>query len=231
MSSTLIVTVLVLYFGVLVGISYLTSRKANNESFFRGDKKSPWYLVSFGMIGASLSGVTFLSIPGAVGDASKQFSYMQVVLGYFIGYFVVAYVLLPLFYRTNVTSIYEYLKDRYGFWSYKTGAFFFLISRIIGASIRLLLVANVLQAILFDGWGVPFEVTVVVSILLIWIYTSRGGIKTIVWTDSLQTLFMLSSVILTVYFISDALNLSESGGVVSAVSAVSYTHLRAHETQ
>lgn len=225
MSSTLIVTVLVLYFGVLVGISYLTSRKANNESFFRGDKKSPWYLVSFGMIGASLSGVTFLSIPGAVGDASKQFSYMQVVLGYFIGYFIVAYVLLPLFYRTNVTSIYEYLKDRYGFWSYKTGAFFFLISRITGASIRLLLVANVLQAILFDGWGVPFEVTVVVSILLIWIYTSKGGIKTIVWTDSLQTLFMLSSVILTVYFISDALNLSESGGVVKAVQESSHSQM------
>lgn len=225
MSTTLIVTVLVLYFAVLVGISYLTSRRANNESFFRGDKKSPWYLVSFGMIGASLSGVTFLSIPGWVGDATKQFSYMQVVFGYLVGYFIVAYVLLPLFYKSNVTSIYEYLKDRFGFWSYKTGAFFFLISRVIGAAIRLLLVANVLQDILFDDWGIPFELTVVISILLIWIYTSRGGIKTIVWTDTLQTLFMLSSVILTVYFISDALNLSENGGIVSAVSESQYSQM------
>ncbi|MDG1331166.1 MAG: sodium:solute symporter [Crocinitomicaceae bacterium] len=225
MSTTLIVIVLVLYFAVLVGISYLTSRKANNESFFRGDKKSPWYLVSFGMIGASLSGVTFLSIPGWVGDATKQFSYMQVVFGYLVGYFIVAYVLLPLFYKSNVTSIYEYLKDRFGFWSYKTGAFFFLISRVIGASIRLLLVANVLQSILFDDWGIPFEITVVISILLIWIYTSRGGIKTIVWTDTLQTLFMLSSVILTVYFISDALNLSEQGGVIKTVSESKYSQM------
>jgi len=225
MSNTLIVTVLVLYFAVLVGISYLTSRKANNESFFRGDKKSPWYLVSFGMIGASLSGVTFLSIPGSVGDPAKQFSYMQVVLGYLVGYFVVAYVLLPLFYRLNVTSIYEYLQSRFGFWSYKTGAFFFLISRILGASIRLLLVANVLQTILFEKWGIPFEFTVVVSILLIWIYTSRGGIKTIVWTDTLQTLFMLGSVFLTVYFVSDALNLSEKGGIISTVQESKFSHM------
>jgi SSS family transporter len=225
MSSTLIVTVLVLYFAVLVGISLITSRKANNESFFRGDKKSPWYLVSFGMIGASLSGVTFLSIPGWVGDSAKQFTYMQVVFGYLVGYFVVAFVLLPLFYRSNVTSIYEYLKDRFGFWSYKTGAFFFLVSRVIGASIRLLLVANVLQAILFEEWGVPFEVTVIISILLIWIYTSRGGIKTIVWTDTLQTLFMLVSVLLTVYFISDALHLSEKGGIISTVSESKYSNM------
>ena len=225
MNSTLIVTVLVLYFAVLVGISFLTSRKANNESFFRGDKKSPWYLVSYGMIGASLSGVTFLSIPGWVGNASKQFSYMQVVLGYLVGYFVVAYVLLPLFYRLNVTSIYEYLKERFGFWSYKTGAFFFLGSRIIGASVRLLLVSNVLQSILFDGWGIPFPVTVVISILLIWIYTSRGGIKTIVWTDTLQTTFMLVSVFLTVYFISDALNLSEAKGMVSTIAESKYSQV------
>lgn len=225
MSTSLIVTVLVLYFAVLVGISYLTSRRANNESFFRGDKKSPWYLVSFGMIGASLSGVTFLSIPGSVGDPAKQFSYMQVVFGYLVGYFIVAYVLLPLFYRLNVTSIYEYLQSRFGFWSYKMGAFFFLISRVIGASIRLLLVANVLQEILFNEWGIPFEMTVVVSILLIWIYTSKGGIKTIVWTDTLQTLFMLGSVFLTVYFISDALNLSEKGGVISTVQNSEFSQI------
>ena len=225
MTSTLIVTVLVLYFSMLVAISFFTSKKANNESFFRGDRKSPWYLVSFGMIGASLSGVTFLSIPGWVGDSSKQFGYMQVVFGYLVGYFIVAYVLLPLFYRSNVTSIYEYLKDRFGFWSYKTGAFFFLVSRIIGSAIRLLLVANVLQAILFDDWGVPFEATVVISILSIWIYTSKGGIKTIVWTDTIQTVFMLASVLLTVYFISDALHLSENGGIISTVSDSQYSKI------
>lgn len=225
MTPTLIVTVLVLYFSVLVAISFVTSKKANNESFFRGDRKSPWYLVSFGMIGASLSGVTFISIPGWVGDSSKQFGYMQVVLGYLVGYFIVAYVLLPLFYRSNVTSIYEYLKDRFGFWSYKTGAFFFLVSRVIGSSIRLLLVANVLQEILFNKWGVPFEVTVIISIVLIWIYTSRGGIKTIVWTDTLQTVFMLTSVLLTVYFVSDALNLSEKGGIISTVSKSNYSQI------
>ncbi|MFK7784607.1 MAG: sodium:solute symporter [Crocinitomicaceae bacterium] len=225
MSNALIITVLILYFAVLVGISYLTSKKANNESFFRGDKKSPWYLVSFGMIGVSLSGVTFLSIPGSVGDPAKQFSYMQVVFGYFVGYLVVAYVLLPLFYRLNVTSIYEYLQQRFGFWSYKMGAFLFLISRVFGASIRMLLVANALQQILFEDWGIPFEMTVVISILLIWIYTSRGGIKTIVWTDTLQTLFMLGSVFLTVYFISDALNLSEKGGIISTVQESEFSRI------
>ena len=225
MTPTLIVTVLTIYFALLVGISFLTSRKATNESFFRGDKKSPWYLVSFGMIGASLSGVTFLSIPGWVGNPSAQFGYMQVVFGYLVGYFVVAYVLLPLFYRTNVTSIYEYLNDRFGFWTYKTGAIFFLVSRIIGSCIRLLLVANVLQSILFDDWGVPFEVTVVISILLIWIYTFRGGIKTIVWTDTFQTVFMLASVLLTVYFISNTLGLSEKGGIVSTVTNSQYSQI------
>ena len=177
MTNTLIVTVLVVYFVVLIAISYITSRKATNDTFFLGERKSPWYIVSFGMIGASLSGVTFISVPGWVGNESNQFSYMQAVLGYLVGYFIVAYVLLPIYYRLNLTSIYEYLKQRFGFWSYKTGAFFFLGSRIIGASVRLLLVANVLQSILFDDWGIPFEVTVVISVLLIWIYTNRGGIK------------------------------------------------------
>lgn len=225
MSSTLIVTVLVVYFLVLIGISYFTSRKADNSSFFLGERKSPWYIVSFGMIGASLSGVTFISIPGWVGNESNQFSYMQAVLGYLIGYFIVAYVLLPIYYKLNLTSIYEYLKQRFGFWSYKTGASFFLLSRIIGASVRLLLVANVLQDILFDDWGIRFEFTVVISVILIWLYTNRGGIKTIVWTDTLQTAFMLGSVLLTVWFISDALDLSESAGVVSTISESSYSKI------
>ena len=214
MSNALIVSVLVIYFVVLIAISYLTSRKADNDSFFRGERKSPWYIVSFGMIGASLSGVTFISIPGWVGNETNQFSYMQAVFGYLVGYFIVAYVLLPLYYRLNLTSIYEYLKLRFGFWSYKTGASFFLLSRIIGASVRLLLVANVLQSVLFDEWGIRFEFTVVISVLLIWLYTNRGGIKTIVWTDTLQTAFMLGSVLLTVWFIADALDLKESGGMV-----------------
>lgn len=225
MSSTLIVTVLVAYFLVLIGISYLTSRRATNETFFLGERKSPWYLVSFGMIGASLSGVTFISIPGWVGNASNQFSYMQAVFGYLVGYFIVAFVLLPLFYRMNVTSIYEYLKDRFGVKSYKTGALFFLISRIIGASVRLLLVADVLQSVLFDQWGVPFEVTVVISVLLIWLYTNRGGIKTIVWTDTLQTAFMLASVLLTVWFISDQLDLQEKGGMINAIADSGYSKI------
>ena len=177
------------------------------------------------MIGASLSGVTFISVPGWVGDVANQFSYMQAVFGYLVGYFIVALVLLPLYYRLNLTSIYEYLDSRFGFWSYKTGAVFFLVSRIIGASFRLLLVANVLQDILFDNWGIPFPVTVIISVLLIWIYTSRGGIKTIVWTDMLQTAFMLASVFLTVWFISNALNLPDGNGVVTAVSSSDYSRI------
>ncbi len=225
MSQALIVSIIVIYFLVLVAISLFTSRKASNDTFFLGEKKSPWYVVSFGMIGASLSGVTFISIPGWVGNDANQFSYMQMVFGYLIGYLVVAFVLIPLYYRMNLVSIYEYLKDRFGFWSYKTGAFFFLGSRIIGASVRLLLVANVLQSILFDAWGIPFEVTVVISILLIWVYTNRGGIKTIVWTDTLQTAFMLASVILTVWFISDSLDLSDKGGAISAIADSGYSKI------
>ncbi|MFT6924255.1 MAG: Na+/proline symporter [Crocinitomicaceae bacterium] len=225
MTQTLIISVIVIYFLVLIAISFLTSRKADNSSFFLGERKSPWYIVSFGMIGASLSGVTFISVPGWVGNETNQFSYMQIVFGYFFGYLVVSYVLLPIYYRLKLTSIYEYLINRFGFWSYKTGAFFFLGSRILGASIRLLLVASVLQSILFREWGVPFELTVVISVLLIWIYTSRGGIKTIVWTDTLQTAFMLISVLLTVWYISDALNLSEKGGMISVISDSKYSRI------
>lgn len=225
MTQTLIITVIAAYFLMLIAISFLTSRKADNASFFLGERKSPWFVVSFGMIGASLSGVTFLSVPGSVGSATNQFSYMQAVFGYLFGYFIVAYVLLPIYYRLNLTSIYEYLLDRFGFWSYKTGASFFLISRIIGASVRLLLVANVLQSVLFKEWGIPFEVTVIISVLLIWIYTSRGGIKTIVWTDTIQTAFMLASVLLTVWFVSEALHLSSGKGIVGAVAESGYSKI------
>ena len=203
MSSFLILTLLLGYFLVLIFISYLTGKNDSNVDFFKAGKKSPWYLVAFGMIGASLSGVTFISVPGWV--EASQFSYFQVVLGYMVGYVVVAFVLLPVYYKLNLTSIYEYLFHRFGFVSHKTGAFFFFVSRVLGAAFRLYLVAIVLQQFIFDEWNVPFEITVVISILLIWIYTFRGGIKTIVWTDTLQTLFMISAVILSIYFIIDSL--------------------------
>ncbi|MGB3151959.1 MAG: sodium:solute symporter [Maribacter sp.] len=194
------------YFVLLLLISYFTGKNDSNEDFFKAGKQSPWYLVAFGMVGASLSGVTFISVPGWV--EASQFSYMQVVFGYFLGYMVTAYVLLPIYYRQNVTSIYEYLDKRFGFVSYKVGAISFFVSRVLGAAFRLFLVAIVLQQFVFDAWNFPFEVTVTLSILLIWIYTFRGGIKTIVWTDTLQTLFMLISVGLSIYFILDELNWS-----------------------
>lgn len=206
MSSSTLIAVIGIYFLVLFAIAYFTGRNADNQTFFLGNKKSKWYLVAFGMIGASLSGVTFISVPGWVGDS--QFGYMQVVLGYLAGYIVIAYLLMPIYYRLNVTSIYTYLETRFGVSAYKTGAFFFLISRILGASFRLYLVVSVLEAFVFNweimllGVDISYEVTVLISILLIWLYTFRGGIKTIIWTDTLQTLFMLISVILTVIFIS-----------------------------
>ncbi|MDC3394720.1 sodium:solute symporter [Flavobacteriales bacterium] len=222
MSSTLIISVIIIYFLVLVGISFLTGKSDSNASFFSGDKQSPWYIVAFGMIGASLSGVTFISVPGWV--ATSEFSYMQMVLGYLLGYLVIATVLMPLYYRMSLTSIYGYLKGRFGISSYKTGAIFFLISRVIGASFRLYLVANVLQMAIFDAWEVPFEMTVVVTILLIWVYTFRSGIKTIIWTDTLQTLFMLLAVGLSVYLVSVDMNLSLSS-LVSTVKASDYSQI------
>ena len=206
MSSSLILTLLLGYFLVLILISYLTGKNDSNIDFFKAGKQSPWYLVAFGMIGASLSGVTFISVPGWI--EASQFSYFQVVLGYMVGYVVVAFVLLPVYYKLNLTSIYEYLFQRFGFVSHKTGAFFFFVSRVLGAAFRLYLVAIVLQQFVFNEWNVPFEITVIISILLIWIYTFRGGIKTIVWTDTLQTLFMITAVVLSIYFITDSLGWS-----------------------
>lgn len=201
------------YFLVLLLISYFTGKNDSNIDFFKAGKKSPWYLVAFGMVGASLSGVTFISVPGWV--AGSQFSYMQVVFGYFVGYLITAYVLLPIYYRLNVTSIYEYLNQRFGFISYKVGAVSFFISRVLGAAFRLFLVAIVLQQFVFDAWNVPFELTVTLSILLIWVYTFKGGIKTIVWTDTLQTLFILVSVGLSISFILDKMDWSFSEFLVS----------------
>lgn len=220
MQTSWILTLILAYFGVLMLVARRTSKSATNDSFFVGDRKSPWVLVAFGMIGTSLSGVTYLSIPGIVGNSAVQFSYMQVVLGYLLGYIVVALVLMPVYYRLQLTSIYEYLGQRFGIRSHQTGALFFFGSRVLGASVRLLLVSNVLQEFLFDQLHIPFEVTVVVSIALIWIYTNKGGIKTIIWTDTLQTAFMLAAVGLTVYFLSDSLALD---GVVQTVSESQYS--------
>ncbi|MEI8006346.1 MAG: sodium:solute symporter [Bacteroidota bacterium] len=209
MSPKLILLVFFAYTAVLFGITWLTARKATNRSFFIGNKTSPWFVVSYGMIGASLSGVTFMSVPGWVGET--QFSYFLVVAGYLLGYAVIALVLLPLYYRLNLTSIYTYLESRFGYWSHKTGAFYFLLSRVIGASFRMFLVVNVLQIFVFDAWHIPFALTVLIFIVLILLYTYKGGIKTIIWTDTVQTTFMLLAVLLSVYLISRNMNLSLTG--------------------
>ncbi len=203
------------YFVLLLIVSHFTSKDATNITFFTGNKRSPWYVVAFGMIGASLSGVTFISIPGEVGaiispdePTIKAFSYFQLVLGYLLGYFVIANVLMPLYYRLNLVSIYTYLDQRFGIGTYKTGSLFFLLSQTMGASLRLFLVAGVLQIGFFDSYGIPFGVTVLVTIVLIWIYTFRAGIKTIVWTDTLQTFFMLSAVLISIFVVANSLGLS-----------------------
>ncbi len=200
MASSSVVAVILVYFALLFGIAHITSRGAGNSAFFLGERKSPWYIVAFGMVGASLSGVTFISVPGMVG--SDQFSYLQMVLGYLPGYAVIAFVLMPLYYRLQLTSIYGYLGQRFGRNSYLAGAWFFLLSRSVGSAARLYLVAIVLQFLLFDAWGVPFWVTVVLTIALIWLYTNKGGIRTIIWTDTLQTLFMLLAVGVTVVLVA-----------------------------
>ncbi len=223
LSPTTILLVLLGYFLLLMAVSYVTSRRATNRTFFSADKRSPWYLVAFGMIGASLSGVTFISIPGVVGAtpevmkaltgkaverANIYFSYMQVVLGYLVGYVVIALVLLPLYYRLHLTSIYEYLRDRFGVQAQKAGAAYFLLSRLIGASFRIFLVAMVLQTFMMDAFGVPFWATILFMIALIWAYTYKGGIKTIIYTDTLQTLFMLIAVVATIAYIGHTMDLS-----------------------
>ena len=199
MTPTIILLTFLFYTLLLFAVSWVTSRNADNESFFVGNRKSPWFAVAYGMIGASLSGVTFISVPGWVG--SSGFTYFMIVLGYVAGYAVITSVLLPMYYRLNLTSIYTYLDQRFGGSSYLTGASFFLLSRIIGASFRMFLVVSVLQYFVFDHFNIPFWVTVVIFMLLIQLYTLKGGIKTIVWTDTLQTTFMLLSVVLTVGFI------------------------------
>jgi Na+/proline symporter len=222
MSPVLILACVAIYTLILFTITFITAKNADNKSFFIGNRSSRWYVVAYGMIGASLSGVTFMSVPG---DVSKgAFSYFQMVLGYLLGYFVIAFVLLPLYYRLNLTSIYSYLKNRLGIYSYKTGAFFFILSRVIGASFRLFIVVNVLQLFVFDAWGVPFAVTTGIFIILIIAYTLKGGVKTIVWTDSLQTTFMLLSLVLSVVLICKQMNFG-FGDMISAVKNSAYSKI------
>ncbi|MVM34063.1 sodium:solute symporter [Spirosoma sp. HMF4905] len=214
MNTTLALVILVAYFGMLIAVSFYTARGADTNAFFTANRQSPWWLVAFGMIGTSLSGVTFISVPGAVGKIG--FSYFQVVLGYIVGYFVIGSVLMPLYYRLNLISIYGYLEKRFGFWSYKSGAGFFLLARTVGSAVRLYVAAGVLQIALFNALGIPFEVSVFITIGLIWIYTFKGGVKTIIVTDTLQTVFLVTAVVLTIILISQELGLS-FGGLVQTV--------------
>jgi Na+/proline symporter len=222
MNPLLVVSILAVYFAVLIAISIYTSRGADTNTFFTANRQSPWYLVAFGMIGASLSGVTFISVPGNVGNIG--FGYFQIVLGYLVGYWVILGVLMPIYYRLHLVSIYGYLEQRFSFWSYKTGASFFLISRTIGSSLRLYLAATVLDLFLFRAWNVPFFVTVATTIVLIWIYTFKGGIKTIVWTDTFQTFFLISAVAIAVWQISDKLGWSLTD-MVSVVKESKYSKI------
>ncbi|MEL7534324.1 MAG: sodium:solute symporter [Bacteroidota bacterium] len=220
MDATTILLVIGAYFVLLFIISWWTGRNADEQTFFSANRNSPWYLVAFGMIGATLSGVTYISVPGQVGPGS--WGYLQFVFGNFVGFLFISRVLLPLYYRLNLTSIYGYLDQRFGNSSYQTGAIFFLLSRVIGASFRLYLVAIVLQLAIFDELGIPFFVTVLIAIALIYIYTYRGGIKTVVWTDTLQTLFLLVGAGIAVYLIADQLNWGP-GELISQISDSTYS--------
>ncbi|MEX2567371.1 MAG: sodium:solute symporter [Cyclobacteriaceae bacterium] len=213
MSPQLVFGVIAGYFGLLFMISYLTSLKSDNLTFYTGNRESPWFLVAFGMVGASLSGVTFISVPGEVG--STNWAYLQFVMGNMVGYLVIALVLIPLFYKLNLISIYEYLKTRFGHKTYLSGSTIFLISQTIGASFRLFLAATVLQIAFFDAFGIPFYVSVFTTMLLIWLYTYKSGIKTIVWTDTLQTAFLLLAVIITIWVIAH--QLGKTGGEILAL--------------
>lgn len=220
MNSSIVLTVFIIYTALLFVISRLTSRNSNNQTYFRGNRNSPWFLVAYGMIGASLSGVTFMSVPGGV--YTGQFTYLGFVIGNMMGYVVIAFLLLPLYYRLNLTSIYSYLELKFGPKSEKTGAAFFILSRLLGSALRMYLVVFVLYEFVFKGWGIPFWVPAVIFICIIFLYTFKGGIKTVVWTDTLQTTFLLLAVILTFVAISKNLNLS-FGEIMKSASDKGYT--------
>lgn len=206
MSPTLILSCVAVYFAILLLISYWTTRDLSISSYFNGNKSSKWYVVAFGMLGDSLSGVTFISVPGAV--LMAKLGYYQIVIGYFFGYLAIIFILLPLYYRLNLVSIYGYLRERYGVYTQYTGSFFFILSRILGSAVRLYLAATVLQLFIFDAWGVPFWLTVAIIILLIWLYTTRGGIKTLVWTDMFQSALLILGVVFSIIAICNTLNIS-----------------------
>jgi Na+/proline symporter len=230
MGSGILLGIILAYFALLLGIAFYTSRHSNNESFFIGNRSSKWWVVAFGMIGTSLSGMTFISVPGTVGKLDKVtglplgFDYFQVVIGYWLGYFAVAFILLPLYYKLNLTSIYTYLEKRLGITSYKTGSIFFIISRTLGATLRLYLVIKVLEKFVLEDMGISFEMTAIIILALILLYTYRGGVKTIVWTDTLQTTFMLVGLVVCVIYIMNVLNL-DFGSTWQAMQSQGYTKL------
>ncbi len=209
MSPIAVIITISVYFIVLFGVSYLAGRKADNAGFFIGNRSSKWYMVAFAMIGATISGVTFMSVPGMVDP--KAFSYMQMVLGFFVGQLIISFVLIPVFYRMKLFSIYEYLDERFGVSSYKTGAWLFFVSKVLGASVRLFLVCVFLQMMVFGPLNIPFIFNVIVTVALVWLYTRQGGVKTLIWTDSLKTLVLILSVILTIYYISKSMSMDFSG--------------------
>lgn len=222
MSPLLVASLLIGYFIMLIVIAHFTGKSATTDTFFTANRKSPWFVVAFGMIGTTISGVTFISVPGEVGNSAS--TYFEFILGNLVGFWIVALVLLPVYYKLNLISIYTYLEQRFGFYAYKSGSFFFLLSRTIGAAFRMYLVAEVLQLALFDAIGIPFAVTVLISIFLIWVYTYKGGVKTIIWTDSLQTIFLLSAVIFTIYYIFSSFDWS-AGETLRKIVAHPYSRI------
>ncbi|MCH5245551.1 MAG: sodium:solute symporter [Muribaculaceae bacterium] len=216
MSPLIVIITIAGYFLLLLGISYVASRGSDNSTFFTGKRQNHWALVSFAMIGAAISGVTFISVPGMV--AAKGYSYLQMVLGFIVGYFLIAWVLVPMFYRRNLISIYGYLEQRFGSSTYRTGAWFFLVSKMLGAAVRFFVVCAVLQLLVFKPLGIPFEINVIVTIALIWLYTFQGGVKSLIWTDTLKSFCLIMSVILCIYFVATNMNMSFGGMVESIVS-------------
>lgn len=222
LSPSILLLVTIGYFVLLAFIAKKTAKQATNLDFYNGSKQSPWYIVAFGMVGATLSGATFISVPGWVHNT--QFSYLQMVMGYTVGYGIIMYVLLPMYYKRNLISIYGYLNQRFGISSHKTGASFFIVSRVIGASFRLYLVTMVLHDFIFSYYGLPFWLTTLISLMLIWSYTVKGGIKTIIWTDTLQTFFMIAAILIALFSIASSLNL-DFPGVVTTVTSHDYSRI------
>lgn len=220
---SVIITVLA-YFAVMFTVSWISSRNADNAGFFNGGRKAPWWIVAIAMLGAPMSGVTYVSVPGMVGVGGTAMGYLQMVLGFFVGYIIIAFVLTPIFFKMNMVSIYQYLDDRFGVSSHKTGAWFFFISKILGAAVRLFLVCVTLQLMIFEPLGLPFILNVIVSVAIVLLYTFRGGVKSVIWTDTLKTVCMIVSIVLAIVFIAKDLGLNFSG-VVQTVRESSYSKM------